>query len=195
MAYIAGIDWSLTCPAICLYRYNMDVLAPKHCLWYVNQEHITKKEKQFRSENQFSSHFFSERFVTQTAQERYYYLADWALSVLLEYKVCLVILEDYALAGKGRVFDIAESTGLLKYGLFKYDIPIRKIEPTVSKAFFTGKGNAKKVDMIQWFNNIERTNIAQQLGYNEDFTGSPISDIVDSYALIYTHLRRFNVTD
>ena len=108
----------------------------------------------------------------------------------MEYSVKFVIIENYALAGKGRVFDIAESTGLLKYFLYKNNIEIEKIEPTVSKVYFAEKGNAKKADMIQRFNKMERTNLAQQLGYDAEFTGSPVSDIVDSYALIYTHIHK-----
>lgn len=190
MSYICGIDWSLSCPALCLYQYNIKPLTPKNCLWYVNQEHVTKKEEKFRTENQLSNVFFSERFVTCSAQERYFYLADWAMSILMEYNVKFVVLENYALAGKGRVFDIAESTGLLKHVLYKNNIEIEKIEPTVSKVYFAGKGNAKKADMIQRFNNLEQTNLAQQLGYDIDFTGSPVSDIVDSFALIYTHIHK-----
>lgn len=190
MSYICGIDWSLSCPALCLYQYNIESLTPKNCLWYVNQEHVTKKETKFRKEHSFSNIFFSERFVTCSAQERYHYLADWAMSILMEYSVKFVIIENYALAGKGRVFDIAESTGLLKHLLYKNNIEIEKIEPTVSKIYFAGKGNAKKADMIQRYNSIERTNLAQQLGYDADFTGSPVSDIVDSFALIYTHIHK-----
>lgn len=43
--------------------------------------------------------------------------------------------------------------------------------------------------MIDTFNQIHGINIAEQLGHKKDFTGSPVSDIVDSYSLINTFLK------
>ena len=61
----------------------------------------------------------------------------------------MVALEDYAFAAKGRVFHIAENTGILKYKLFQQGIPLETISPSAVKKNATGKGNADKEMMYQ----------------------------------------------
>ena len=185
---IGGIDYSITCPAICIYDSSKGKLSFNTCCWYFNQQEITKAEEKRRNTLKLQNIFWSKRFNTKTSEERYYYLADWALSILLSYNVQVVSIEDYALGAKGKVFNIAEATGILKHYLYLKNIDIYPFAPTLNKKMFSGKGNANKEKMIDTFNIKNSLNISEYFGLKKDFTGSPISDIVDSYALIDTYI-------
>lgn len=64
-------------------------------------------------------------------------------------QVRLVIIEGYAMGGMGRVFDIGELGGVIKLGLLYKKLPVAIIPPSSLKKFATGKGNAKKDDMLE----------------------------------------------
>jgi Holliday junction resolvasome RuvABC endonuclease subunit len=185
---IAGIDFSITCPSICVYN---DVLpfGFENCIFYFNQQNVSLKELKRREEHTVKNIFSCPRILTNTEEMRYYYLIDWAMLVILENQVEIVSLEDYALGAKGKVFNIAEVTGLLKHYLFLQNIPVYKYPPTYNKKVFSGKGNANKGVMIDTFNQKNHINISNMFGLSEDYTGSPISDIVDSYSLIETYIQ------
>ena len=93
----------------------------------------------------------------------------------------MVALEDYAYGAKGRVFHIAENTGILKYKLWQNSIPLDVVQPTKVKKFGTGKGNAGKPEMFQAF--VEETGVDLRFHMNDTKKdiGNPISDIVDAY--------------
>ena len=186
---LAGIDYSINCPSICVYNTESGPLCFENCNFYFNQEYVTKKESKRRTEINFQNIFWSPRFLTNTPEERYYMLADWATSIILENKVSVAVFEAYALHAQGKVFNIAEATGLLKHYLFRNGIQLVLIPPTENKKSFSGKGNANKQLMIETFNQKNGINISEHFGYDSFFTGSPISDIVDSYTLIDTYLK------
>ena len=65
-----------------------------------------------------------------------------------------IILEGYAFADKGQVFNIGENTGLLKHKLYKNNLHPHIVTPTeIKKCWKTprGKGNASKTDMYNAF--------------------------------------------
>lgn len=187
---IAGIDYSISCPAITIYNTDSGSLSFENCCFYFNQERITKKEASRRENLSFPNLFWTSRPLSNNPELRYYLLADWALSICLESNVSIAILEDYALGAKGLIFNIAETTGILKHYLFRNGIQIVTYPPTENKKSFSGKGNANKQLMIESFNQKNGINISEHFGYDSCFTGSPISDIVDSYSLIDTYLKR-----
>ena len=92
-----------------------------------------------------------------------------------------VYLEDYAFAATGRVFNIAENTGILKHYLKKNKFNFETIPPSVIKNISTGKGNANKELMYETF--LAETNVDLQslLTPNSTKIVNPVSDIVDSY--------------
>lgn len=187
---LAGIDYSISCPSICIHNTESGPLSFENCCFYFNQESITKKEASRRESLSFPNIFWSPRFLTDNPELRYYYLVDWALSICLESNVSVAILEAYALGAKGLIFNIAEATGILKHYFFRNGIQLILIPPTENKKSFSGKGNANKQLMIETFNQKNGINISKHFGYDSIFTGSPISDIVDSYSLIDTYLKR-----
>ena len=162
---IASIDYSLTCPAICVYNTEEGQFSLKTCRFYFNQQSSTNKIRAKRYETLKSLNIFeSIRFSNDNETIRYYLLADWALSVLISENVDTVSLEAYALGATGLVFNIAEATGILKHYLFTQGIQVYTFPPSQNKKIFSGKGNANKALMIDTFNQIHGINIAEQLG-------------------------------
>ena len=189
---IASIDYSISCICICIANISHK-LCFENCNFYFNQEHVSQKELKRRKSLSFSNIFWSPRILTNSLEERYYVLADWALSICLENKISVAVLEAYALGAKGRTFDIAEATGLLKHYFYRNNIPIILITPTKNKKTFSGKGNAGKSLMIDTFNKRNGMNISEHFGYPKEFIGSPISDIVDCYSLFSTAYQNFQL--
>jgi Holliday junction resolvasome RuvABC endonuclease subunit len=102
------------------------------------------------------------------------------MNIITSNKVEHVYLEDYAFGATGRVFHIAENTGILKYNLWQNDIPIVTIPPTVIKKFATGKGNANKETLQEHFITETGIDIKTQLQLTLK-QWNPSSDIIDSY--------------
>lgn len=61
----------------------------------------------------------------------------------------VVILEGYAMRALGRVFNIGELGGVIKYHFYTNGIPFAVIPPANLKVYATGKGNASKKMMKQ----------------------------------------------
>ena len=120
--------------------------------------------------------------------ERFNNLAEWSLQWISAAGCSRVAIEGYAFGAVGRVFQIAENAGLLKYKLWKEGIEYTVPAPTEIKKFATGKGNANKDMMPEAFNEETGVDIRAKLdiikGYN------PISDIVDAY-----YIAKFGFTN
>ena len=118
----------------------------------------------------------------ETDLDRYYSLTFWAIHHITKQKTEKVYIEDYSMGSKGRVFGIAENTGLLKHFIWRYNIPIVPIAPTKIKKDFTGKGGAKKAQMEEEFKKRTCLDLRKVLNLT-DKQENPISDIIDSFAL------------
>ena len=104
--------------------------------------------------------------------ERYSRLASWVCDELMWQHRPYIAIENYAYSATGRVFNIGENTGILKYMLFQNKMNFETVTPQMVKKYATGKGNAKKVDMADAF--------TKETGL--DLTGiKQWSDIADSY--------------
>lgn len=185
---IAGLDFSITCPSLCIYSQDLD-FKYENVIFYFNQFRPAKKEIQRWNTTKLSNIVPNAQKEFSTDFDRYYYLADWILSLCHLHDVKEVIIEGYALGAKGKVFNIAEATSLVKFFLLMADINIKMLPPTVNKKIFTGKGNANKEKMINAFNNMNKIDISEIFFSKKELTCSPVSDIVDSYSLIYSYLQ------
>jgi Holliday junction resolvasome RuvABC endonuclease subunit len=85
------------------------------------------------------------------------------------------------MGSKGKVFNIAENTGVLKYKLFRSGIPLSIYPPSSVKKFATDKGNAKKEDMYKSFVKETKKQIMYALSPKAKKVSNPVSDVVDSY--------------
>lgn len=164
---IAGIDYSMTSPALCIHDgAEWDY---KNCKFYF-----------------FGAKPLDKRYISieypkwKTEQERFGNLTAWVLNAVNDNKVDEILLEGYAFGATGRVFNIAENTGLLKYGLYVQGIPFDVVSPTTVKKFASGKGNANKEMMIESFHKDTGIDIFSKLGIKEGKM-TPSSDIVDAY--------------
>ena len=92
-----------------------------------------------------------------------------------------VALEGYAYSASGKVFHIAENTGILKYKLYQLSVPVTVIQPTEVKKYATGKGNADKNAMYDSWLLETGINLKGLLTPKRQESVSPVSDIVDSY--------------
>jgi Holliday junction resolvasome RuvABC endonuclease subunit len=171
MAY-AGIDLSLTSPAMCIFHGNTEFTIEKCTFSY-----LADIPKRIINTPQISGKIFPS-YTTQ--YERYENISTWIISTLLENKITKIYLEDYSYGSTGRVFHIAENTGVLKYLLWKNDIEINTVPPTVVKKTATGKGNANKEMMQEFFIKETGLNIKNMLSLT-DKQWNPSSDLIDSY--------------
>ena len=179
---IAGIDYSLTSPAICVWNSNDDGLfnfdgcdiyyleTPQRWRSTVATTHgVVNLKPEIYPE-------------WKTEQERHDLLLDWALTCL---QGCEVFIEGYAFAtsGTSHVRSIAENTGLLKHKLYKTKVSVKSIPPTVIKKYATGKGNANKELMYEAFTAelLTPSDLKTRLTPKSKKLRSPVSDIVDAY--------------
>jgi len=167
-----GIDYSMSSPAICL-SYNEDVSWSTCKIFY-----LTNKKK-------YLGHFADDKIIGQqihtdwsSQQERFHSLSNWIMVHLNLDSDIKVYLENYSMGSTGRVFSIAENTGILKYNLYLQGNPIILLPPSIIKKYATGKGNADKELMYEAF--YDETKIDLQNILNSSIS-NPLTDIVDAY--------------
>lgn len=180
---IAGIDYSLNGPAICVFNGNNHFVFEK-CEFYF----LTNTKKYA---NTFFKNIHGRVFDEYEEEcERYDTISDWVMRIITGCDQ--IALEDYAYNAQGRVFHIAENTGILKYKCYEASIPLEVFSPSHIKKLATGKGNADKSQMYESF--MQETQIPLQsiITPNKKDIGNPVSDIVDSYYVcksLYYHLK------
>ena len=173
-----GIDYSLSCPAICIVPDEFTEFKYEDCKFY----YLTNRKKYEGSflNGQVVGTLHTEKDYTSEPQ-RYENIAKWVIDTIQFYDynaIPQINLEDYSFASKGRVFHIAENMGLLKYKLYREGWKYNLLAPSVIKKFATGKGNANKEDMVIAFEMDTHTDLKDKFdcGIN-----SPITDIADAY--------------
>lgn len=168
---IAGIDYSMTSPAICIH--DGDSWSLDNCKFYFRTD---KKSLELRSEM-----FRSELIEPWSCQEeRFAAGAQWAKQILLRENPERVTLEGYAMGAKGLVFHIGENTGQLKRVMWELKIPFDVPAPSAIKKFATGKGNANKEKMEEAFLAETGFNMRPILMQSK-LSFTPSADIIDSY--------------
>jgi len=171
---IAGIDYSLRGPAICIHNSENGSFSFKTCSFYF----LTNTQKYA---TMFNDNIFGERFNQWNCEtSRYETIADWACDRIVGCEQ--VALEGYAFGAKGnRLFQIAENTGILKYKIYQRGVPIEVVAPTEVKKFATNKGNASKMDMHSAFYKHTCVDLKKMISPDQKDISNPVSDIVDSY--------------
>lgn len=185
---IVGIDYSLTSPALCaLYTDRYEDWNNCCHVWY-----LTDKIKLIGN---FMYNIIGDSHIPYKSDvQRYENIAKWALNTINALPgsdMIHIYIEDYSLGSKGRVFNIAENTGILKYKLYQAGLRYTCLPPTVVKKQFTGKGNANKEAMFQEFiKRFPTMDIPAALDLKYVKLGNPTTDIVDAYAIAYTGLMK-----
>lgn len=161
----------MTSPSLCVFANK--TFSYEKCKFY----YLTDKKKFEVKNNNMEGTLFDE-YTSQ--QERFNFISDWAMGIVNKCSPDAVYMEDYSFASTGRVFNIAENAGLLKHKLWTLKQKFYTIPPTVIKKYATGKGNANKEVMQEFFIKDTGVNIKKMLGLT-DSQWNPSSDIIDSY--------------
>jgi Holliday junction resolvasome RuvABC endonuclease subunit len=181
---IAGVDYSLRCPAVCIFEGDKKFCISKCTMHFMSG---TKKYNQTFSHNIHGTLMQEHKHECQ----RYGSISNWALNILEDCD--FVCIEDYAFTAKGKVFHIGENTGILKYRLWEKKIQYKTVPPTQIKKFGTGRGNAKKEDMYAAFKAECRLDLQRIFSVATNQIKSPITDITDSYYICkYGHYINYN---
>lgn len=177
---VVGIDYSLTSPCVCVSR---DRTFSNSFFYFLNDRKTVQ--------GKFHNILGEEHEEYLTDQERYENIASWVLTILADFdkKDVVILIEDYSFGSKGKVFNLAENCGILKYMLYKQNYKFFTVPPTVVKKFATGKGNATKEKMYDAFvaeTGVDLHNIISPTTK----LGSPTTDIVDAwYIARYMHQK------
>jgi len=181
MKKLAGIDYSLTSPAICIWKetddnrqFNFDMCD----VYYLETAQRLKRATQHKILNLHAKTYPE----WETEEQRHDLLSDWTMSIITG---CEVFIEGYAFAtsGTSHVRSIAENTGLLKHKMHKVKQSFTSVPPTVIKKYATGKGNANKEIMYDAFcaEILTPPDLKSRLTPKSKKLRNPVTDIVDSY--------------
>lgn len=171
-----GIDYSLTSPCVCISR---DKTFSNSYFYYLNDRKNTQ--------GVFHNIFAEGHDEYLIDQQRYENIASWVTGILSNFdkKEISILIEDYSFGSKGRVFNLAENCGILKYVLYKQGYKFFTVPPTVIKKYATGKGNATKEKMYEAFvrdtqGDLPFTDLHNIISPTTKL-GSPTTDIVDAW--------------
>lgn len=178
---VAGIDYSLTSPSICVH--NGETWSVENCKFY----YLSPKKKWLVYSGQF---FGTEYEKYDSDTHRYDNLSRWSLDILMKNEVQQCFIEGYAFGAVGRVFQIAENAGLLKYNLWKNGIPTSVFAPSEIKKHASGKGNANKERLYECFTEETKIDIRKTLDITNQNIWNPVSDIVDAYYIAKLGFRK-----
>lgn len=170
---VLGVDWSLTSPAI------------------TSHDTETKLTKFFAFKQRKKDESHDENLILldypefTSDEDRYHQLASRIFNAIKTNHgiPSKAFFESYAFGGSGAVFNIAESTGIMKNTLHINGCTVEKIAPTAIKKFATQSGKATKRNMLSAFMNegLDPFKMLDVLDKGGEKIPSPISDIVDSY--------------
>ena len=180
---IAGIDYSMTSPAICagmlMDNPNFECNSTKFG-YTCSTSVLTNKKKSIMDTRGIRVELHK---PYNSDIERYYNISEWAIKVLSSWRVDHIFLEGYSFNSKGGLIcNIAENGGILKYKIYNLNIPVTLVPPTILKKFATGKGNANKEMMETVFMQEEKYDLRKNLNQT-DKQFNPSSDIIDAYYL------------
>ncbi len=170
---VIGIDYSLSCPSITVLSPDGNFANSKHYF-------LTGTKKYNGIFNKHITGDLHRPYIN--SMERYHNIATWSLNIIGASSNPRVFIEDYSLNSKGKVFNIAENCGILKYQLYMADILCYLVSPKSIKKF-AGNGNSSKDMMYEFFQKKTGYDLMTVIGYSATSVGSPLGDVVDSYFL------------
>ena len=178
--YYVGIDFSISCPCIC-------VIHDTQIQWAFVMEKLSSKW-----DHKLDPYFTSRikaipvgRGKVINEVDRYRNICLPLMGYLLETlkdvdKLSVfVAIEGYSMGSKGKVFNLAEHTGMFKYMLSSSGHKYTTVAPTTVKKFATDSGRSDKFAMMTFFNKEHGRDLIS-LSHAKT-VASPYSDIVDSY--------------
>jgi Holliday junction resolvasome RuvABC endonuclease subunit len=169
---IAGIDYSMTNPSVCVFSGNSFCF--ESCQFLVITDYKVK--------GSFSNITFQTHKDYGLDIQRYENIALPIYDFMDHFEPDYIGLEGYSMGSRGLVFNIGENTAILKYQLYKGGYMFNVFPPTTIKKHATGSGRADKKAMVAQFHKDNPSiNLSQMILGKPDRFDSPVSDIVDSY--------------
>ncbi len=178
---LIGIDYSITCPCLCLYDERREFKFENCFFYYLTN---TKKYADKIAPN-ITGESFQEYHIDV---DRFDSISDWAINLCIG--ASEVAVEGYSFGSKGRVFNLAENMGILKHKLYKLAIPVTIIEPSRVKKCATGKGNADKQAMYEAFTKETKTDLLSV--FDQKTLSNPVTDVIDSYYILKAMIQTKN---
>jgi len=176
---IIAFDYSMSTPCMCVsYKKG----------WHHSQLYFLTDTKKYASHWLVDGASITgvEHEEWKTAEQRFAFISGFFINTLDGLAISKdvpVYIEDYSIGSKGKVFHIAENTGILKHRLWLRGHDIHYVAPTVIKKYATGKGTAKKQQMYASFVHLTGMPLATVMGANSNNIGSPVADVVDAFFL------------
>lgn len=178
---LLALDFSVTSPCIA-YKIGES--------WYF---HFLTSKKHLQDLFISGKYFFRGHPYPEwsTPEERYDRISHIFMKVVDKLDFDKAVFEEYAFSRSGRMTDIAENTGLMKHRLYQKNISISALSSTLVKKHATGKGNAKKPQMIAAFKQATGVDLYDILSLKEGLATepAPIPDIADAYWVYQTALN------
>lgn len=175
----AAIDWSMSSPAMVIGNSNN----PDDLLFFG----VKTKKKHFSILN---FHLYEKVEFYENDIDRFSKLAQPFIDELVFHNVKIVFMEGYAYGANGNTFSIGESTGVLKYMLWKAGVEYRILQPGTIKKNHTGKGNANKNLMYDEYVRLTGQDMIALLGERRGANiPAPVNDLVDAYAILQTGIN------
>ena len=184
-----GIDWSMSSPA---WTYINEKEVHHHYFFKCNRQNSQKQEGKKRDKEEVESkvesnfHFHPHIYPIYEYQiQRFHLLAEELIDSIKDYNMfeMNLVFEGYSFGATGKVFDIAESTGIAKYRLYyEYGI-IPGIVPSAQwKKHFGLKGNSDKKPIVDLYIKETGNDLYQIFNKKPDIKSLGVmSDIADSY--------------
>jgi Holliday junction resolvasome RuvABC endonuclease subunit len=167
---VAGIDFSLSCPAMCVHSGNE--WESSECRFY----YLYNVSKWIRNDKNLTSQKFQPHI---TQEERLNWITSWFIERTIKEECTEVYIENYSYTShSSSTHVLAEGCGLLKHKMWSHKIRFETLPVTTIKKFATGKGNSTKEGMCRAFLN-EGTSLEAIMPC--PLGKSPLADLVDAY--------------
>jgi Holliday junction resolvasome RuvABC endonuclease subunit len=176
---ILGLDLSITSPGFCIMEVDDNYEVVK-----IDLHGFTKTDKWVWEGEGLIIHKIPKDYDSHPPHYRPFMIYEIMKPYLKD--IDYIAVEDYAFGAKGRVFDIAESSGALKNIFYSMKIPMKKFPPMTVKQCATGSGSADKVMMGLAFNQRVTDNLINTYFYKLTEYASPASDLVDAFYMANT---------
>ena len=205
---IAGVDYSMSCPALCMYNGSVENFNFEDCTFsYITNHNVWSKSNLLDGKIVGYGSMSTDCFDI----DRMSHLSDTFLDCIDDINVndsrVHVGLEDYAFQGKGKITLLAENMGILKYKLRENHHIAKSYTPLTIKKYARNflpieaqkndKGkpvNMGKEEMHNAFREITGVDLLKVFGLEKLLTlkkaptrSNPITDIVDAYFIARYH--------
>lgn len=172
---IAGIDYSITSPGICIHP-SQHIWQPEKCKYLFFSD-----LKKYNAGDIIDGSFeVSKKIKSEERMNRYTLNAKSTVDYLKAHGVTKVCIEGYAFAARSSMaVQMGENGGILRSYLVSAGMEYIEVPPSKIKKFATSSGRSDKLAMLEKFEDETGKDLFEI--FNRKAPSSPIDDIADSY--------------